>query len=62
MDTLSRVTTLSKLFLFPSKKGFTFKRKNQFPILSFKSRPTFQKGVCVQKSKQEGTKVVSAVK
>ena len=56
-DTLSGEATLQKLFYFSSEKGSILKEKN----LLLEQIP-FQKGLPVQESKQEITKVVSLVK
>ena len=64
IDTLSKgVWALSKVFCLPSEKGSTLKGKNllireQF----FPSKTPFQKGLGVQKSRQEIAKIVSLVK
>ena len=61
MGTLSREATLSFPFCLPSKLGSALKGRNLFPnegILSFKSRPDFERTFITQRSKLEVTKVV----
>ena len=52
----------SKIGLSSFWKGDYSKRKEREQILSFQSGPPFQKGLGVQESRQEVTKVVSLVK
>ena len=64
MDAYLGAVTLSKLFLPPSEKGYTFKRKNLLPrgANSFLlKKTTFQNGTRALESKQKVTEVISLI-
>ena len=64
MTKSSGEATLSKIFLSPLSIGVNSYRKEFAPeeqILSFKSRPIFQRGIVYNKTNWKSQKVVSLV-